>query len=266
MLGRGVVGGDDVVGTDADPRHRGRRKRKRLGRRVLLAGHVADGHRPLLDPVNGLAGDAVQDEHPARLADLREGGNDLAVALDVHQAGRRRQVVVPQLAVDVLEVPRELAGADVDGDGRVREQVVAGAVAAVEVRPRAAHRHVDEAPLLVDGQREGPHVVPDAVAPALVAPGLAAEVALGGQGREFPAQGAGRRVEGPRPGPGRLPPAARLVQVGCDVPLSRPEGARAQDQGRRRRPPARRCRGCGSLPRPRRRTRDRARRSPPAGR
>ena len=231
MLGGGVAGGDDVVGADADPRHRGRREGERLGRRVLLAGHVAHGHRPLLDPVDGLAGHAVQDEHPPRLADLGEGGDDLAVALDVHQAGRRRQVVVPQLAVDVLEVPRELAAGDVDGDGRVGEEVVAGSVAAVEVRPRAAHRHVDEAPLLVDGEGERPHVVPDAVAPALVAPGLAAEVALGGQGRELPAQGAGRRVEGPRPGPGRLPPAARLVQVGRDVALSRPEGARAQYQG-----------------------------------
>ena len=231
MRGGGVVGGDDVLRSDADPRHRRRREGNRLGRRVLLAGDVAGGHRPLLDAVDGLARLAVQDEHPARLADLREGGNALAVPLDLEQAGRRRQVVVPQLVVDVLEVPRQLAGRDVEGDGRVREEVVAGAVAAVEVRAGAADGHVDEAPLLVDGEGERPHVVPDAVAPALVAPGLAAEVGLGGQGRELPPQVAGRRVEGPRIGLGRLSPAPGLVQVGRDVVLSGAEGARAQDQG-----------------------------------
>ena len=229
VLRRGVVRGHHVAGADAHPRQRRRLARDRLGRGVLLARHVAGGRRPLLDAVDRLARHPVQDEHEGRLADLRQGRNPLAAALDLEQAGRRRQVVVPQLVVDVLEVPRQLAGPRVDGDGRVGEQVVAGPVAAVEVRSGAADRQVDQAALLVDGERERPHVVPDAVAPALAAPRVAAEVGLGGEGRKLPQQRAGG-VERPRIRVLRLAAAPRLVQVGRDVLLSGAEGAGPEHQ------------------------------------
>ncbi len=167
MLGRGVIGRHDVVTSDADPGDRRWLERNRLRRRILLARHVPRGHRLLLDPVHGLTRLAIQNEHERGLADLRECGNPLAVSFNLEQTGRRWEVVVPELVVDVLEIPRQLAGPDIDGDGRVPEEVVAGAVAAVEVRARPAHRHVDEAPRLVDGEGECPDVVPDAIAPAV---------------------------------------------------------------------------------------------------
>ena len=70
---------------------------------------------------------------------------------DVGQNRRRRHVEVPERMVHELEVPLALAGLQIDADEALGEQVVAGPVAAVEVRRRRLDRQVDEAELLVDG-------------------------------------------------------------------------------------------------------------------
>ena len=49
-----------------------------------------------------------------------------------------------------LEVPQELAGVGVDGEQRVGVEVVADAVAAVEVHHSGARGRVDDAALLVE--------------------------------------------------------------------------------------------------------------------
>ena len=96
--------------------------------------------------------------------------------------GRGREVVVPQLVADVLEVPLQLARLRVEGHRGVAEQIVAGPVAAVVVHARTADRHVDEAPLLVHGQRERPDVVAGAILPAVVAPRVVTDFAGQGNG------------------------------------------------------------------------------------
>ena len=76
------------------------------------------GTRPLLDAEHGLAVLAIQDEHEAGLPDLRERRESSVRSPDIDQPGRGRQVVVPDLVVDVLEVPLPLARLRVERDRR----------------------------------------------------------------------------------------------------------------------------------------------------
>ena len=135
------------------------------------------------------------------------------------ETGRGRQVVVPHLVADVLEVPLQLARLRVERDRRVAEQVVAGPIAAVVVHARTADRHVDEAALLVDGQRERPDVVAGAILPAVVAPRVVADFAGQGNGVEVPHLLARARVVGVHVA---LLALARR-EVRSDVPLAGPE-------------------------------------------
>ena len=194
--GRGVFRRDEIVPRHADARERPGLLRDRLRRRIPLARHVRLCLRTFIDAVHRRAGLAVQDEHEAGLADLRERGNRPAVLPDVDQTRRGRQVVVPHLVADVLEVPLQLAGQRVERDGRVAEQVVAGPIAAVVVHARTADRHVDEAALLIDGQRERPDVVAGAILPAVVAPGVVTDFAGPRDGVEVPQLLARARVVG----------------------------------------------------------------------
>ena len=112
-----------------------------------------------------------------------------------HQHRRRGQVVVPQIVVHGLEVPHPLAGGGAQRDDRVREQVGAGAIGAVEVRARRAHRQEDEPALEIGGDRR-PHVGGAGVAPAVVLPGVVADLARPRNGVEGPQQAAVARVVG----------------------------------------------------------------------
>src|SRR4030095_9380563 len=72
---------------------------------IPLAGHIALCNRAFLDAVNRLSGFAIQNEHESRLSDLSESGNRSSILLDIDQTRCRRQVVIPKLMMDVLEVP-----------------------------------------------------------------------------------------------------------------------------------------------------------------
>ena len=76
--------------------------------------------------------------------------------------------------MDDLVVPLALAGLQVDADEAVAEQVVAGTMAAVEVRRRILDRQVDQAELLVDGDLR-PHAGVAVLRPRLLLPGVVAE-------------------------------------------------------------------------------------------
>ena len=66
------------------------------------------------------------------------------------QLGRGGVVVVPDVVMDHLEVPQALAGARIEREQAIAEQIRAGAIRAVEVVLRAGGRGVDDAALLVD--------------------------------------------------------------------------------------------------------------------
>ena len=105
------------------------------------------GHRPFLDAVDRLAGDAIEQEQQPRLADHRHGGNRPAALLHVDERRRRREIGVPDVVMHDLEVPQILSGVGIGRDEAGAEQVVALAVAAVLVDRRRAERHVDDAAL-----------------------------------------------------------------------------------------------------------------------
>ena len=75
---------------------------------------------------------------------------DAAVVADGQELGRGRVVVVPDVVVDHLEMPEPLAGAGVEGEQAVAEEVGALPVGAVEVVFRTGGREVDDAALFVD--------------------------------------------------------------------------------------------------------------------
>src|SRR5207245_2002376 len=84
-------------------------------------------------------------------AGLRGLADPLRPAM-VEEHDRARGVVVPDVVVDHLVVPLVLAGLRVDRDDRRGEEVLAGALAAVEVVRRVAGREVDRPGLGIDGR------------------------------------------------------------------------------------------------------------------
>ena len=183
-------------GVHAEGGEQGRRTgRERLGRRCALARHVALRHVAFLDGPDRLAGDAVEDEDQPLLGELGDGLDAPAVHVDRRQHRLRGQVVVPHAVVDDLEVPRPLAVVRVERHEALREQVVAEALAAVVDVGGVADGEEHQLARLVDGH-PGPDVGGAHVAPRLVLPRPAAELAFLGDGVEAPDEGAGAGVVG----------------------------------------------------------------------
>src|SRR5260370_24541745 len=68
------------------------------------------------------------------------------------QLRRYREIVVPQIVMDGLEVPQALARARIQRQQRIAKQVVPFAVASVEIVARGPQREICDAPFLVDRQ------------------------------------------------------------------------------------------------------------------
>ena len=155
--------------------------RERLRLRGALERHLALRHRPLLDAVDRLAGDAIHQEHQAPLAHDADGGNRPAVLPHVEQDRRVRDVGVPDVVVHDLEVPQVLAGVRVGRDDAGAEEIVAGPIAAVAIADGRAERHVDDAARGVD-RHQAPDVDARAVLPAVARPRVVERLA--GRGTE----------------------------------------------------------------------------------
>ena len=154
---------------------------------LIFARRVGLRHGPLLDRPQRRARDAIEDVDEALLARLCDGRDRHAVVHDGQQLRCRRQVVVPQIVVDRLEVPEPLAAARVEREQAVAEQILAVAVAAVEVVARSARRHVDDAELGVD-RRLAPVVHAAVIAEPCFRPRIGAELAGSRHGVEDPQQ------------------------------------------------------------------------------
>src|SRR5437016_1472103 len=91
----------------------------------LRAGNVGLGaglgYRLLGDPVERLSGLAVEQVLPAGLAGFAESLHELPVHRGVEEDDRAGRVVVPDVVVDLLEVPAVLARCRVDRDDRAGE-------------------------------------------------------------------------------------------------------------------------------------------------
>src|SRR5262249_12001247 len=84
---------------------------------------------------------------------LRDALAWLAVDHGVEQHHRARRVVVPDVVVDLLEVPDVFAGLRLQRDHRRAEQIVALAHRAVVVGSAVARREVNEPELWIEGGR-----------------------------------------------------------------------------------------------------------------
>ena len=133
VLRRGVLRGHDIFLLETGARQGRRLQWERLRGRIPLSGHIARRNRTLLDTEYRFAGFTVEDEHPALLSNLCECWNRLSVLFDVDQNRRGRQVRIPQIVMNGLEMPFVLSGFRIDGDHRIAKQVVAFSVSAIIV-------------------------------------------------------------------------------------------------------------------------------------
>ena len=122
---------------------------KWLRRRERLAGHAALRHRALLHRIERHAGLAVQQEDVAHLGALSHGRCAATHTRNLEQRGRGRRVVVPDVVMHRLEMPRDLPGLDRQRHGGAAVVVDAMTLAAVEIRPRIAGRHEDQATFVI---------------------------------------------------------------------------------------------------------------------
>src|SRR6267143_1809771 len=138
-------------------------------------------HRPLLDADQRCAVRAIQDVDPAGPARFGDALAGPAVDHGIEEHDRTGRVVVPDVVMDLLEVPHVLAGLRLQRDHRRAVQVVAFPHRPVVIGPAVAGREVEEAELRIERGR-----VPDrgAAAHRMVragGPGLAATLPRPGQ-------------------------------------------------------------------------------------
>ncbi len=169
-------------------------QRKRLRRRVVLAGHIAFRHRPFFDRPQRLSRHAIEDVHERLLGRLRDRLDDFSVSPDVDEDRRARNVVIPDAVVHELVVPLALAGLQIDGDEAFGEQVVAGPIGAEVIAGRALDRQIRDLQLGVDADLS-PRAGVAGVRPRVFQPRLVAELAGLRNRVEDPQALAGAHVE-----------------------------------------------------------------------
>src|SRR6185369_9540639 len=136
------------------------------------------------------------DEGKRLFRQLHHGPDAPAVDGDVGKNRSRREVVVPQIVSYELVMPHALPGLALDGNQRVREQIVAGTMAAIHVARRTGERQIRVPELLVDAD-ERPEVGMPRVLPRVVLPRIDAELSAARDDMKCPAQLPGANVIAP---------------------------------------------------------------------
>ncbi len=193
---------EHVVGRNPLRHQRRHMGRKRLRRRQLLALGAALRHRAFFHRPYWLAGVAIEHEHKALLGRL---DHHIALALagiDARQRRLRRQVVIPDIVMHGLIRPHKLAGFGAKCDHRIGVLVVAGPLAAPEVRARRGRRQKYQAARFVHRHRR-----PDI--------GVTGDDAIMHQRIETPARQPRPRIEGAHRA-GRRLDAAIIGNRGAD--------------------------------------------------
>ena len=137
----------------------------------------------------------MEDPEVACLAGLRDNVQASAVMGDGRQLGRIGVVVVPDVVVHGLEIPDQLAGAGVERDQAVAEEVRASAVRSIEVVLGACRGH-EEHPALCVQRHAAPCVRPADCLPCVLRPGVVAGFTGMRHGVEGPRLFACKNVEG----------------------------------------------------------------------
>src|SRR6185503_17122342 len=123
--------------------------------------------------------------------------------------------------------PLHFPGFSVQGDNGIAEQIVARAIAAIEVGSRFADRKIEDAPLFVDGQSERPDVVAGAVFPTVVQPRFVAWLTRSRYRVELPYLLTGSSIVSM----GIAALTAGLIERRIDMPLARPVEIGSQQDG-----------------------------------
>src|SRR5215469_4121570 len=173
----GLVGGKSLRS------ERRRLYRERLCRRSDFAGNVGLRDGTLLDREDGLARVAAEDVEESGLVALNDDGDVFAVNVQGGEQRRGGTVKVPQIVMNELKAPDELAGFATQGDHGVGPLVVARAKAAVVVGTGTPGRDKEQVARGIHGH-DGPGVAA-ATAPGAV---LAFRCRSGGiRGKRIPA-------------------------------------------------------------------------------
>src|SRR5688500_19772494 len=93
-----------------------------------------------------------------------------------------------------LEVPAILAGLGIDGDDRVREEIVTGTIAAPVVARGSGDWHIENAALFVERHVPRPHVDARAIPPPVVEPRVVTQLPGQRHGAEVPQPLAGTDI------------------------------------------------------------------------
>jgi hypothetical protein len=142
-----------------------------------------------------LASQAIEHEGKPGLRHLRDRGNFLAANGDVDEHRWRRQIVIPDVVMERLEVPNTLACIRIETHETVGEEVIPVAVAAVEIAGWRLDGQIDVTVLRVRSEWR-PHARVAAVLRAPVEPGVVAELTRLGNGVERPLERPGAQVIG----------------------------------------------------------------------
>jgi len=155
-----------------------------LGRRGRLQRLLHD--RAFVDADERLAVRAIEDVDPTRFARLREALAKRASVLRLEQDDWIRCVVIPEVMVNLLEVPPVSPRGHVQRNDGCREQIVAGSCRTPEARPRIARGEVEQSQIGIDG-RSAPHRRATPLPHLAVGgPTVVAELTRSGHGVELP--------------------------------------------------------------------------------
>ena len=156
--------------------------RKWLRRRQHFALGAALRHAAFLHRPYRFAGVAVEHEHKTLLGRLDHHIARALAGVDARQRRLRWQIVIPDIVVHGLIRPHQLAGLGAQCHHRIGVLVVAGPLAAPEIRARRGRRQEHQAARFVHRHRR-PHI------------GVAGDDAVTQQRIETPARQAGARIE-----------------------------------------------------------------------
>ena len=167
-----------------------------LRRRGAFPGKHRRRHGTLLHREHRRSRVPVEEPDVPGLGDLRHGIHGLAPARHGDEHRRGREVAIPEVVPEHLIMPDALAGARVECDDAVREQVVANAIRAVEVEGRRARGGKNHRALRVD-RHARPRIGATRNLPRLGGPGIVSEFTRMRDRVETPAQRAGLDVVRP---------------------------------------------------------------------
>ena len=159
----------------------------------MFARHGGLRHRHLDNRPDRIAGLAIEHVDHAGLVELDQRVDRPALDRDRAQHRGRGSVIVPQVVVDELPAPHQLARPGIERDDAVGPLVVARAMPAEIGKRRRGQRHIDQPERRIGrNRRPGPHVADDPR--RIPRPGVVPGLAFAGNQVECPQQVPGAHI------------------------------------------------------------------------